>query len=308
MKKLLILPTLLYLLTACEDVVKVDIPFRGQEIFIEGRITDQLDTCKLRIGKLNAFFNNSDFLPVSNAKAFLLEESKYIDTLQYDSKSQQYLSSKKVKGEQGKTYSVEIHYGDQVFRATDQMIVGQHVLDTIRLIYRPEPIDEVELQIRTKDLNIGRNNYYWRSFHNGERTERFNLLFDRYLEGSDSIKVNVFEESDLYPNNEEELKKSDEYLIAKYGLKVDDELVVEQMLISRLMFDFLQSIQFQRRNSQGSQFGTPPAALNSNVFPYVNGEELKNEDKAHGVFYCARLLRDTLVITEGFRDRIPTER
>jgi hypothetical protein len=297
--RVLVLLTLMLFVFACEDVINLDVNYRGEQILVDGRITSREEKCQISLKTTTPFFNDEYNGSIKEAVVILFENNVFVDSLFYIKELDLYQTKKIIKAKLGNVYSIKVFYNGNIFSASDRLINRPNYLDSID-VHRSVIPDDDELNIVSfgaEESGIG-DFYYWRAFRNDEEFDQLRIAEDKWVDGNRLDSFFIASEDDLFSDIEDdELKKEER-------IQDGDTIMVEQMVISPQTYEFLRGINFQRRNSSGSQFSTPPTNVVSNLVQINEQGETLSTDNSHGLFYCANIKSDTLVMEKGFRDRL----
>ena len=121
--KLVTLPCIVaavFLLSACQKVVSIDLNQASPHVVIEGVVTDQLGPYSVNVSLTGNYFEPSlYFPPVSNALVVLTDDRGQRDTLK-EATSGTYLSTR-LQGIVGRTYSLSVVSDGQEYDGTSSM-------------------------------------------------------------------------------------------------------------------------------------------------------------------------------------------
>ncbi len=74
MKNIYLILLALFVMTSCEDVIDVDIENRDPELVMDGRITNKLEKCKIKLSTISPFFEDDFGAPVDDATVTLSDD------------------------------------------------------------------------------------------------------------------------------------------------------------------------------------------------------------------------------------------
>ena len=175
----MVLPVL-FLLSSCEEVIKVDLINETPKVVIESYITNIEGPVFVKISKSQAFFNQSNFTAVKNATVqleYLIKKEKLIE------KGGGYYVTSRVSGIAGKTYTLNVTTNSQTFGATVQ-IPNSVPIDTV--YFKPGLFhnDSLNIFVEFKDPAITENYYRIKIFRNRRyAVNDYFLITDAFSDG-----------------------------------------------------------------------------------------------------------------------------
>lgn len=233
-------------ITACQDVVELDLPDGDTLLVIDGWITNQEGEKQVLLTATANYFNNTTTPKVSNALVILYNENGVVDTLQ-EKEAGQYITEH--VGKIGSKYHLYIRTAaGEEYESLPELLRFVPEIDSIYYEFKEETAFQEEgyyVKIDTYEPQGVGDHYRWRKYANEKYLNTpFELLFatDQFVDGNPIIGFEV----NIEP------------------LKLGDRFKVEQMSISQAAYDFLLQLQAQTA-FVGSLFDTPPSALKGNV-------------------------------------------
>ncbi len=152
-----------FLLISCQEVIQIDLNKAKPVLVIEANINDDITSPTLvQITKSIDYFNPDTPEFVTGAVVFIKDDSGKIDSLQ-EFFAGFYLSPT-LKGVEGRTYTLEVHYDNQVYTATSKMASVVNI-DSVWSIKPPRPpgapggIDTVRV-VACRFKDPAEKNYY----------------------------------------------------------------------------------------------------------------------------------------------------
>jgi len=255
----------LVLLSSCEKVIDVDLNTAEKKYVIEAIITDQEQTAKVIVTQTKNFDEDNDYPGVRNAIVEVTEAGG--STVVFPEQVPGIYSLTSYKGTPGKSYSLKITVGGQVFTATSVMPTRVGI-DSIFVT------DEFLFSETRKIVNVsfhdpvGRgNNYRYIQFVNGNKETQILVQNDDYLDGRD-VTAKLF----FFADDDEEVRQ----------IKSGDVVKIDFQCLDAANYKFWYSL--FRGSTGGSQSGTP-----SNPVSNIQGGAL-------GYFSAHTLDTKTLIV------------
>jgi hypothetical protein len=276
MKRLLFLLIAASGLSACEDVIDVDIPEGQPSLVVEGAVTDQPGPYVVRLTKTIPYFDERDLPPVPGAVLTLSDSEGQRETLRERSPGTYVTST--FRGKIGNRYILTIQAEGEEYRAETE-IRRTPPIDSIRAEFRPATtLDEEGYYILYYGPELpGVGDYYrFKVFRNGRLLNRPSDLYVRSDELVDGRYIGAL---DLNNNQAEEVT-----------FDRGDSIRVEMNSIPRDYFFFLNEIVTQLNNR--GLFAAPPANVRTNLLN-VRGRTAR---QALGYFAGYTVRQDSLVI------------
>jgi len=267
-QKNLLVGFLAIILSACQDVIHIDLNDVEPQIVIEGTVTDQPAPYKVKISKTGDYFEPSTFPAVSNAIVMISDDAGRSDTLQETEDG--IYQSDLLQGIPGRTYKLTVTAEENDYTASSTMP------DAI-------PIDSLGYEYQTGGFGPGVGEGYrlhchfidragipdycrFKIYQNGQLLEGYFLYEDKYTDGN-HIDFSGFEEV----------------------FELNDTLRVELLTIDEATFDYYSTLKDVIANggegNPGPGAGGTPANPNTNL---SNG--------ALGYFGAFTIRTDTIII------------
>lgn len=228
---------LIVLFSSCEKVIDIDLNSSDKKYVLEGIITDQEQTAKVLISQTKNFDEDNTYPGVSGALVEVTEVGGA--TTVFPETAAGVYSLEHYKGTPGKTYTLKVTIGSQVFTSRSTMPV-RVTIDSIFVT------DEFIFSNARKIVNVaykdpaGRgNNYRFIQYVNGHKEKQILVLNDDYVDGR-SITTKLF-----YFGDDEDDRE----------IKSGDLVRVNFQCIDSPNYKFWYSL--ARSATGGSQEGTP---------------------------------------------------
>jgi len=275
-RPLLLLLLTVFSLSACEDVIDVDIP-KGQPLLVvDGAVTDQPGPYVVKLTKTVPYFDEQTPPPVPGAVLTLADNEGNRETLT-EREPGVYVTST-FQGKIGGRYTLTIQAEGEEYRAETE-IRRTPPIDSVRAVFREATtLDEEGYYVLYYGPELpGVGDYYrFKVFRNGRLLNRPSDLFVRSDELVDGRYIGAFELN----NNQAEEETFD----------LGDTILVEMNSIPRDYYFFLNEIVTQLNNS--GIFAAPPANVRTNVRNVKPG----SAQKAVGYFAGYTVRQDSVLI------------
>jgi hypothetical protein len=262
--------SLLAFLTACDDVIDLELPDAEPRLVVDATITD-LDTVQsVKLSYSANYFSNVSTPPATGALVVITDDAGVADTLVEEGVAGLYLSANRKQA--GRTYTLYVQTTDgKTFTSDPELLRPAVPIEGIEYKYNPTgefdsdslPAGGYDILIFTTEPAGAGDFYRWRSYINGvELTDAEDMQFanDDFVDGNGTT-TGFLINADLVP-------KGGHYR-------------VEQMTISEGMYNFM-FILNQQTAFVGGPFDSPPAPIPSNVRCVSHPDE-----KVYGYFSCA---------------------
>lgn len=263
-------------LSACEDVIDVDIPEGQSLLVVEGGVTDQPGPYVVRLSRTIPYFTEQGLPPVPGAVLTLTDNEGQRETLREQTPGTYVTST--FRGNIGHQYTLRIQAEGEEYQAETE-IRRTPPIDSIRAEYRAATqLDKAGYYVLYYGPELrGLGDYYrFKVIRNGRLLNRPSDLFVRSDELVDGNYIGAFE---LNNNQGEE-----------ETFELGDSIRVEMNSVPRDYFFYLNEIVTQLNNT--GLFAAPPANVRTNV-RNVNPQSAR---KAVGYFSGYTVRQDSLVI------------
>ena len=249
MKKILFyIPiVLIFVFSACEEVVQVDLDESEPRLVIEASIIKLKDTDgseqSIRITETTPFYDD-DNIPVENATVKIISEQGQEFIFAYDRGGYYYNSS--FEPVLNDTYSLEVTYDGQFYTATEEFIPVV-------------PIDYVE---QSQTGGFAGDEYEVKAYYTDPANQENYYLFKFYNE---DVSLEFYE--DEFTNGNQ--------IFGYYSnedIEVGDEVEIQIQGISKSYYEFLFILRSQVGSNEGGPFETMPATVKGNIVNRTNSE------------------------------------
>ena len=259
------------LTTSCTEEIELDLNNQEfQRLVVEGWFTNRVETQTVELTLTSDYFANEEAPRATGAKVSVTDGTETFNLT--ETSAGVYQTASEVKGEIGKTYTLQIEYEGENYEASSTMkrITEidslQYVMDEDFAEDEPDETDIYYLLMYAQEpLGVG-DFYMWKTFVNGvDKTDTlYNVWFERD-EFVDGNYINGIEFDNVY-------------------FAVGDEVTLEMWGIPEETLDFFEAVMLETV-WRGGPFDGPPANIPSNV---SNG--------AVGHFSAASVVDKTIVI------------
>lgn len=212
MKNYLSFLILLFVFSACQEVIDVELRSTDPKYVVEGVLTDNPGDAFVKISQTARFYEPTEFNGVAGATVSIREVDGTTWNLTEGEKG--IYRRPTLMGKPGKTYELRVQVGGQEFSATSTM-PAKVLLDSLYIT------EEMFFTQKDKLANVAytdaanqRNNYLAEQSINSKRTDMLYIYNDEYTDGKPNIqKLYYFPE-----NDEDKLKKGDTVKVNFYTI------------------------------------------------------------------------------------------
>lgn len=259
-------------LTSCQEVVQLDLPDGDVQLVVDGTITNQPGEKRVRLTTTANYFGNKETPKVTGALVLLYEEANVVDTLT-EKEAGIYITN--YIGQAGSNYHIYIRTAQgEEYESAPELLQAVPEIDSIYYEFKEKTAFEDEgyyIMINTHEP-IGVGNYYrWKQYVNDKYlNEPFDLQYasDEFVDGNPIIGLQISYDP----------------------LQLGDRFQIEQLSISKRMFDFLTLLQ-QQTADVGFLFDSPPVTIPGNIIRLDNPKV-----KALGYFSASAVSEAVIVI------------
>lgn len=228
--------------SSCRDEIILDLNTVGPIPVIEGNISNDSIPFKVRV-TTTADYYSLEIPKVTDAQVVIKGSNGSIDTLYHDSAG--YYETKYIRPcKVGVSYTLEVLYKGKIYTATETCR-PQDPIDSVKMIYTPKraflPAAYYIWEWAQERPGIG-DCYQWNIYRNDTL-----LNEDFYFLNDDQLVDGQYLSSDFF-----------------FPFQKGDSMVLEQLSISRGIYNYLNSVQNQT-NRDGSPFSAPPSNLTGNI-------------------------------------------
>jgi hypothetical protein len=201
-------------LTACQDVIEIDLDEAASAYVIQGAVTNQEGTHYVYINQSVPFDQVNNYPAVNNALV-VLTDGATTDTLTQVAPGQ-YATRSNYKGMSGRNYQLTVTIDNQEFTASSRMPQPVELADINTTISAFGGSNNI-LGVPIFDDPAGTRNYYrFELWENGQRWPNIFILDDRNSDGLRSTRP-----LQSGPNSERELNQGDTLRIVMHSITQD---------------------------------------------------------------------------------------
>ncbi|MGB3617190.1 MAG: DUF4249 domain-containing protein [Catalinimonas sp.] len=258
-------------LTACEDVVDLDVPEAPPRVVVDGRVTNHLDSQTVRLTYSTPYFDNRTPPPITGATVEIADDEGV--TVALTETAPGYYKAL-FAGTAGRVYTLRFTTPEgRSYTSQPERLNRVTAIDSLAVVNQdslPFAEDGYYVRLFAQEPGETEDYYFWRWSINGE------------IEDDPS---EVQWAADDFVNG----RPIRDFQLNFEPFEVDDEILVEQLGITPEFYEFI-SILFEQTN-RGGLFDPPPAPVPGNVFNVADDEE-----KVLGYFYAAGYTDQTVII------------
>lgn len=277
---------LLFVLTACEDVIDIKLDKGTVQLTVDAWLTNKPGAQTIRLTQTAPYFSNKFNPPATGAEVVVSTDNGntlFRFTDENNDGNYRWTPTKDEAhfGEIGKTYLLSVRYRDETFVSAAQMKRTAKI-DSLRFIDKDKSDGiEIEGELFAKDPK-GEGDCYWIKTHkNGhflDKPAEINLAYDAGTTPGENIDGMLFIPPVRTGINPVPDDVDEEFISNELFWEFDDSVVVEVHSIGLEAFYFLQ--QAQRQMTNGGMFAEPSANVSTNI----KNANSKSKVKAVGFF------------------------
>ena len=256
MKRYLVFSAISILLLGCEETTELDLRQTPSRIVIEGLVTNKENYQSVKITYSTEFYGSGLTPRVTDATVTVSDDSGEDHLFVHNPRNHPdsagiYIPQKKFIGEIGKTYTLRVSSGGQLYEATDRLLPVTPI-DSLRFRINDDQQEEAEESGKIYELLIyaiepqDENNFY---------------LFKYYR--NDSLKV--FNPTDIYYSDDELLGENISGIPSPVYYGANDKARLEVYSLTRNGYVFYNDLYTILSNDGGGMFGPIPAPPRTNL-------------------------------------------
>ncbi len=255
MKKLAAILIFSVVFWSCDEPVRLDVTQGEARTIIEGQVTNLIGGQYVKVSRSNGFYESGKTPRVTDAAVVVKDDAgnefpfvhnprNYADSAGY------YLPQAAFIGEVGRTYSLTVTIGDQVYEAQDKL-------------FRVTPIDSLAYQIDEdeKEDPEDEGKFYEVLIYAKEPQDTEDYYLFKFYR-NDSLKLDF--DTDIYFTDDETLGENIDGVSSPIYFAPGDKAKCEIYSLSRTAFVFYSDLQ-SLLNNDGGLFSQPPANSRSNL-------------------------------------------
>lgn len=240
----------IFLFTACERVIDIDLRDDICKLVIEANITDQMQAQTITLNKNVSFSTPNEYPAVSGADIKVLNDNG--EVFPFKESAPGVYTSEPFAGKAGESYHMSVMTGGKTYQASSKMpsLVS---LDSIVSVEKVLSDDENErrITIRYKDQSAIQNQYRFVLQLNDTLVKQVYVTNDRLTEGRDVTYYFMINDDDL-------------------EISIGDTVTVEMQCIDQPMYTYWYTLAGQE-SSGGPGGGVSPSNPPTNIKPAVLG-------------------------------------
>lgn len=242
----LLLPLLFAGLSACEEVIEVDIPADENRVVVEGYVTTEKDSSYVRLTRTLSYFDNTSSIPEVTDAAVTVNNDTF-----YHVSNGIYRPAAGFTGVSGTAYNLTVVTGGSTYTST-AILDPMYQVDTLITVFKPKEgfIEEgyTVKFIGRDDRPRVKYTYF-----------RFGYKNDLETQGRDSMA----DFRVLFDNKNSKLNEPYEFELPLLRLKEDDTVITIFRSVDENVFRYL--VALGNRQGGGGPFSIPPANLPTNI-------------------------------------------
>lgn len=233
--------------TSCEKVIDIDLNDSEAKVVIEANIHDNQGPHMVRLTKSINFDEANDFPAISGATVTISDNEGNSEILT-EAQSGVYLTST-LQGVSGRTYSLEVKIGDEVYTASSTMYAPVDI-DTITIEKSFFGSGHVVIVELTDPAGI-ENYYNVVEYQNGAKNDdnNFNIGDDQLLDGDNLTFVYFYDEGDI---------------------QTGDNLLFEVQTIDKGVYDYFRTFNQLSAASQSASPANPISNISNGALGYFS--------------------------------------
>ena len=223
---LLFMFSFVLLLSACEEVIELDLNTADQKFVIEASLTDQVNGARIAISKTKSYASENDFMGFSGAVVEIIDELGKATRIT-ESATKGVYKNATLKGTPAKAYQLRVVAEGQTFTATSKMPIVVRLDEVYQYELNLFDGPRIYTHVRFTDPVGVKNFYRFIEYKNNVYTKSIMVSNDEFINGKQVNRA-------IFPfdfNEDAKLKKGDkikvEFLtidepIYKYWFSVKD--------------------------------------------------------------------------------------
>lgn len=284
MGKIKIYIGLIFILTACEKIVNLEIPSEEPRLVVQSQITNEKDIWRVHLQLSQPYFQQGEATDISAANVTISSSLGDTVNLVY-ADTGLYVSQDSQQCIVGEEYTLTVEYNGQTYTGSEILPNG-FPLDTMAAFFLPSNNGFIEsgyyVFIKGQENPYQGDSYLWNFFKNDTMQETFGLL-------AENDEIGLVSYLNPFIDPDDPLKGlADNILPRPFPFQVEpgDTIRLEQFNVTPRYYDYLFDVQTQLSRS-GSPFDPPPANASNNL---SNG--------ALGYFSVAHKVEEQIVVEE----------
>ncbi|RAV98608.1 DUF4249 domain-containing protein [Pseudochryseolinea flava] len=243
-------------LSGCQETVQLDLKQTPPKVVIEGQVTNHPGYQSVKISRSVDFYSSGQSPRITNATVIVTDsdgnEIEFVhNPNNHPDSAGVYIPSPSFVGEIGKTYSLRVSVGSEIFEASDKMV---SVIDMDSLKYR---INEDEREDPKTDGKF----YELLMYAKEPQNESNFYLFKFYRNDS----LTTYGDTDIYYSDDKYLAENIDGVTSPIYYAPQDKGKVEMYSLSRVGYVFFNDLSTLLNNDGGGMFGPIPSTPRTNL-------------------------------------------
>jgi hypothetical protein len=234
-------------LTACEEVIEVDVPENTVKLVVEGAVTTEADSSFVRLTKSVAYFDNNSTTPFVTNATVLVNNDTF-----YHVANGMYKPNAGYTGVTGQVYNLKILSEGKSYTSS-AILDPMFTIDSVISVYKPEE----------GFLDAG----YTVKYTGIDERPRIKYTYFRFgfkNEADTKWKDSIFDFRVLFDNRNSVINSPYEFELPFLRLQPNDSVLMIFRSVDEPVYKYLLALD-ARSNGGGGPFSTPPANLPSNI-------------------------------------------
>jgi len=257
---------LIFLVTACEDPIDVELDNAEPQLVIDAWLDNISNRQVIRVSETLPYFEAAFTPGIENAQVSVTTGSGDVFVFEHESDGNYVLelSQGESIGSVGETYTLSIEIGNERYSSSTSMFRVPNI-DSLTQEFRENEAftdDGIYCQVFARDFDGLGDTYWIKTFKNGQYLNRpfeINLVYDAGFDSGGEVDGFVF----IYPIRDLINEVDDDGVPTPY--EPGDEIRVELHSISNSAFAFLEIMRDQLQNSSNTIFAEPLANTRGNI-------------------------------------------
>ena len=243
-------------ISACQETVQLDLKQTPPKIVIEGQVTDQPGHQSVKVSRSVDFYSSGEAPTIDNATVIVTDNDGNEFTFVHNPNAVPdsagiYIPETPFVGVIGKTYSLHVQVGQEIFEASDKLV---NVIDMDSLKYRIND-DEKE-----DPKTFGK--FYELLMYAKEPQDETNFYLFKFYR-NDSLLT--YSDTDIYYSDDKYLAENIDGVTSPIYYAPNDKGRVEMYSLSRVGYVFYNDLWTLLNNDGGGMFGPIPTTPRTNL-------------------------------------------
>jgi hypothetical protein len=251
-----VLMALVFMISACEETIKLDLKQTAPKVVIEGQVTDQPGYQFVKVTRSASFYSSGNTPRITDATVVVTDDLDQEFAFVHNPRNHAdsmgiYIPVVPFVGETGRTYTLSVTVNGTEYRASDTL-------------YPVIPIDKLEYRMDDDERDDPKDEgkfYEVLIFATEPQDETNFYLFKFYRNG----ELKYYNDTDIYYSDDELLGENIDGVESPVFFGEGDVARVEAYSISRQGYVFYNDLFSLLNNDAGGMFGPIPASPRSNI-------------------------------------------